>query len=183
MISVKHKTLYGPFGIAGFIDNSGIDLKEFIVGGTGSDSLNLDMPQGKPNRYEYASPNIVAIAGLKAALDVINIDEIYKQEKHLTNYLIAQLSKINGIKLFLPKNLDYHISIVSFAVEGYKSEDIGMLLDEDFNIAVRTGYHCAPYIHKYLKDETSLGTVRVGLSYFNSKEDIDALINALDDIV
>ncbi|MBP1925266.1 cysteine desulfurase family protein [Sedimentibacter acidaminivorans] len=178
-----HKTLYGPFGIAGFIDNSSIYLKEFIVGGTGSDSLNLDMPKNSPNKYEYASPNIVAIAGLKAALDYIDVDKIHSHERLLTDYLIKGLEDIKGIKIYLPHNLINHISIVSFVVDGYKSEDIGMILDEDFNIAVRTGYHCAPFIHKYLKDEFSLGTVRVGLSYFNSKEDVRNLINAINDIL
>ena len=62
------------------------------------------------------------------------------------------------------------------------SEDIGMILDEDFDIAVRTGYHCAPYIHEYLKDKQSMGTVRIGLGQFTSKEDIDTLIDALIEI-
>ena len=57
-----------------------------------------------------------------------------------------------------------------------------MILDEDFDIAVRTGYHCAPYIHKYLKDESTLGTVRVGLGQFTNKQDIDQLINAIGEL-
>lgn len=56
-----HKTLYGPFGIGGFINVSGIKLNTFITGGTGSDSLNLDMPSGNESKYESASANIVAI--------------------------------------------------------------------------------------------------------------------------
>jgi len=178
-----HKTLYGPFGIAGFIDNNNVYLKEFIVGGTGSDSLNLDMPQNSPNKYESASPNIVAISGLNAAIEFLNVDNIYKHEKMLTEYLIKELRKIDKVKMFLPQNLNNHISIVSFVVEGYKSDSIGMLLDEDYNIAVRTGYHCASYIHKYLKDGSTLGTVRVGLSYFNTKEDIDEFIFAIREIL
>ena len=52
-------------------------------------------------------------------------------------------------------------------------------MDEDFDIAVRTGYHCAPYVHKYLEDEKYLGTVRIGLGRFNTKEDIDQLVDAI----
>ena len=63
-----HKTLYGPLGIGGFINVGGIDLNVFISGGTGSDSLNLEMPSGIEAKYESASSNIVAIAGLSAAL-------------------------------------------------------------------------------------------------------------------
>ena len=64
-------------------------------------------------------------------------------------------------------------------MKNYKSEDIGIILDEDFDIAVRTGYHCAPYVHKYLEDEKYLGTVRIGLGRFNTKEDIDQLVDAI----
>ena len=101
------------------------------------------------------------------------------KEKSLTNYLIDSLSKIKGIKLFLPSNRDNHIGIVSFVLKGYKSEDVGMILDEDFDIAVRTGYHCAPFIHNYLSDKDFLGTVRVSLGQFNTEADIDTLVKAL----
>ena len=75
------------------------------------------------------------------------------------------------------------VGIISFIVTGFNSEDIGMILDEDFDIAVRTGYHCAPYIHKYLNDRLSLGTVRIGLGQFSTKEEIDKLADAIIDIV
>lgn len=178
-----HKTLYGPFGIGGFINVSGIPLDTFITGGTGSDSLNLEMPLGNEARYEASSSNIVAIAGLNAALD--NLEQKYslEQETKMTSYLITQLSSIRGVKMLLPSNLERHVGIVSMVVEGFSSDDIGMILDEDFDIAVRTGYHCAPYIHKYLGDTASLGTVRIGISKFTTKEELDLLIDALKEIV
>lgn len=178
-----HKTLYGPFGIGGFVNVSGIPLDVFISGGTGSDSLNLDMPDGKESRYESSSCNIVAVAGLNAALKDINPELCMKREKELSDYLIEKLSSIKEIKMYLPRNQMQHVGIVSFTVEGINSEDIGMILDEDFDIAVRTGYHCAPFIHKYLKDTGTLGTVRVGLGQFLTKEDIDQLVMAIIDIV
>lgn len=177
-----HKALYGPFGIGGFINISGVVLKEFISGGTGSDSLNLDMPDGNESKFEAASANIVAIAGLDAALKELNQPRILKYEEELTDYLIQELQKISGLKLYLPTNRSQHVGIVSFTVEGMSSEDVGIILDEDFDIAVRTGYHCSPFIHKYLKDERYLGTVRVGLGRYSTREDIDSLIAALDDI-
>ena len=176
-----HKSLYGPLGIGGFIDYGNYPLKEFIVGGTGSDSLNLDMPNSKPGKYESSSSNIVAIKGLDVALDEINIQENYANEKEILEYLIEKLSLIDGINMYLPPK-EKHIGIVSFTVEGYKSEDIGMILDEDYDIAVRTGYHCAPLIHKWLKDEEYAGTVRVGIGRFNTKQDIEELIVALNDL-
>ena len=178
-----HKTLYGPVGIGGFINVTGIPLDVFICGGTGSDSLNLEMPVGKESRYEASSYNMVAIAGLNAAIKEIKQDDCLKHEKELTDYLVKSLSVIKGIKLFLPENRTRHVGIVSFSVKGFNSEDIGMILDEDFDIAVRTGYHCAPFIHKYLKDVGTLGTVRVGLGQFSSKEDVDKLAVALKEII
>lgn len=178
-----HKTLYGPFGIGGFINVSGIPLDIFISGGTGSDSLNLEMPSGKETRYESASCNIVAVAGLNAAMKVIDPDACMAHEKELGYYLIKKLSEIRSVKMYVPKDRESHVGIVSFVVDGYISEDVGMILDEDFDIAVRTGYHCAPFIHKYLKDENTLGTVRVGLGQFSVKEDIDKLAMGLKEII
>lgn len=175
-----HKSLYGPFGIAGFISNSKITLNDFIAGGTGTNSLNLDMPNDGPNRYESASPNIVAISGLKAALEWIDLDSINMKEKKLTDYLIEELSSISGLELYLPENLDNHIGIVSFNIKGYKSDDIAMILDEDFNIAIRSGYHCTPLIHKYLKNEQYGGTARIGLGYFTTMSDIDKICEAIE---
>ena len=177
-----HKTLYGPFGIGGFINVTGISLNECIVGGTGSDSLNLDMPEGKEAKYESASKNIVAIAGLNAALKKIDQPTLLKKEQELADYLIKRLKKINGLQLYLPTSAEKHVGIVSFNLEGYSAEELGLILDEDFDIAVRTGYHCAPWIHDYLKDSSSLGTVRIGIGQFNNISDIDNLVNALKDL-
>ncbi|MFT4142832.1 MAG: aminotransferase class V-fold PLP-dependent enzyme [Mobilitalea sp.] len=177
-----HKTLYGPLGIGGFINVSHIPLKTFVTGGTGSDSLNLDMPDGIEAKYEVASSNISAIAGLNAALKVLDVNDIRSKELELTNYLVESLRRIKGVEMLIPANLDQHVGIVSFTYSGMSSEDIGTILDEDFDIAVRTGYHCAPYIHDYLDDKKSLGTVRVGLSQFSRKSDIDALVNALKEL-
>lgn len=177
-----HKTLYGPFGIGGFINVSGVDLDTFIAGGTGSDSLNLEMPSGNESRFEPASTNIIAVAGLNAALVNLNQKKHLAYEQKLTSYLIEKLSLIKGIKLYLPSSTEKHVGIVSFTLDDMNSEDVGIILDEDFNIAVRTGYHCAPYIHKYLRDERFLGTIRVGLSQFTTKSDIDQLIDALEEI-
>lgn len=178
-----HKTLYGPFGIGGFINVPGLPLEVFISGGTGSDSLNLDMPSGHEAKYEAASQNIVAIAGLNAALNAINLERCFMHEKSITEYLIEKLTSIKGITLYLPKNLEAHVGIVSLTVGGINSEDIGLILDEDYDIAVRTGYHCAPFIHKFLKDEGNLGTVRVSIGQFSSTDDVDQLAKALKEII
>ena len=179
IVFAGHKTLYGLLGAAGFVDNSTINLIPFIVGGTGSESLKLDMPQTKPGKYEAASKNVVAIAGLHEALSILNQKENFETEKKLTEYAVERLKTLKEVILYMPKKSENHIGVISFNVKNYKSEDIGIILDEDFDIAVRTGYHCAPYVHKYLEDEKYLGTVRIGLGRFNTKEDIDQLVDAI----
>lgn len=174
-----HKTLCGPFGIGGFIIRKDVSLKCILTGGTGSDSLNLSMPQSAPGRYEAGSENIVAIAGLHAALEWLSTNQHMERIKELTDYLVDGLSKNPDVTVFVANQ---QLGIVSFVVEGYDSGDIGQILDDEFDIAVRTGYHCAPYIHEYLQDIPYAGTVRVGIGPFNTKEDIDTLIEAVESL-
>lgn len=178
-----HKCLYGPFGIGGFINVSHTPFQEYLVGGTGSNSLSLDMPDGEETKYESASCNIVAVGGLHAALDVLDREACFAHEKELTDRLVEGLSAIDGVKLYIPSDREHHIGIVSFTLENMKSDDVGMILDEDYQIAVRTGYHCAPFIHEHLKDEKYLGTVRVSVGRFNTKEDVARLCEAVEEIV
>lgn len=183
IVFAGHKTLYGPIGAAGFIDVTGYKLKTVFAGGTGSDSLNLSMPKESPYCYEAASKDIVAIAGLNQALKVLNQQDNYEKERLLSNYLIDKLKEIPEVVLYLPDDLEQHIGVVSFNIEGYKAEDVGSILDEDYDIAVRTGYHCAPYVHKHLKNEKHLGTIRVGIGLFNSMNELDRLIDALNELI
>ena len=175
-----HKTLMGPFGIGGFLIKHGITLKKVLTGGTGSASLILDMPEETPGRYEASSANVVAIAGLNASLKHLNIDEHKEIVRDLTAYLLEALADIPSVNLMGAFDVDKTLGIVSFVVEGYESDEVGIILDDEYNIAVRTGYHCAPYIHDYLGDKPYHGTIRVGLGQFNTKEDIDALVNAIE---
>lgn len=171
-----HKTLCGPFGVGGFAIRKGLFLKKLLTGGTGSNSLNTEMPENGADRYEAGSKDIVAISGLNAALSVLERKKHEEKIINLTGYLIAHLKGIPIINLC---SSDDAIGIVSFTVDGYASNDVGTILDEEFDIAVRTGYHCAPYIHQYLKDQDYDGTVRVGIGPFNTEQDIDALLDAL----
>ncbi len=179
IVFAGHKNLYASFGIGGFINNSGKGLNNYITGGTGSDSLNLDV-----NKSEVGSPDIIAIASLLKAIEWIEkegIDNIYMHKKDLINQLIEGLKKCN-VETYLPKGSASHTSVVSFNVAGYEPHEIGVILDGDFDIAVRTGFHCAPLIHKLIGTELKKGTVRVSVGYFNTYEDIQKLIDALKEI-
>lgn len=174
-----HKTLMGPFGIGGFLIKHGITLKKVLTGGTGSASLTLDMPEEAPGRYEASSTNVVAIAGLNASLKGLDINEHRKTLRELTEYLLEALNGIPSVNLMGTFDTDKTLGIVSFVVERYQSDEVGIILDDEYDIAVRTGYHCAPYIHDYLGDKPYHGTIRIGIGQFNTKEDIDALISAI----
>ena len=177
-----HKTLMGPFGIGGFLIKHGITLKKVLTGGTGSASLTLDMPEEAPGRYEASSTNVVAIAGLNASLKGLDIDKHRETVRELTEYLLKALSNVPSVNLMGAFDTDKTLGIVSFVVEGYESDEIGTILDDEYDIAVRTGYHCAPYIHDYLGDKPYHGTIRIGIGQFNTKEDIDALISAIESL-
>lgn len=182
VVFAGHKTMYGPFGVAGFVNNTGMALHSFLYGGTGTDSLNLDMPDGE-ERWEPGSPNVVAISGLRAGLSYLQEHEqVERQERELTQYLVSRLENVPHIRLYLPSDRNRHISMVAFNIEGYKSDEVGMILDQDYGIEVRTGYHCAPLIHKYLKDKDSLGVVRASIGCFTTKEDVDALVDAVKEL-
>ena len=185
LIFAGHKNLYASWGIGGFIANSSYPLKPVLSGGTGSDSLNLDMSQKTPAGFEFASPNIIAIASLHESikwLKDVSMREIAMHKDQLMQKLIAGLAEC-GVLLYLPSDESNHTSVLSFNVPDYEADEIGVILNEDFDIAVRTGYHCAQFIHSFLNTIETKGTVRVSLGYFNTEEDVTALITAITDIM
>lgn len=184
IVFAGHKTLYGPFGIAGFIKKKDLQLEPFLAGGTGSDSLQVKMPQQLPQALEPGSPNITAIAGLYGALQFrkeIGAEQLLAHERALTKQLLEGLRSIEDVVIFGDYG-EKQLGIVSFGIKGYRADEVGMLLEEDYNIAVRTGYHCAPLIHKYLQDEEYGGTVRVSVGWFNTEEDVRKLLEAVEEI-
>lgn len=179
IVFAGHKSLYASFGIAGYIKLKNDHLNPHIFGGTGSDTMNPKMDNSVPTGYEAGSPNIVAICGLNASIDWLKKTNVYESEKKLTDYLIAELKKLNNIKIFIPNNIDNIFGVVSIGVENYSSDDIGKILDDEFDICVRTGYHCSPLVHEFIDSLQYNGTVRISLSHFTVKEEIDELINSL----
>ena len=179
-----HKTPYGPFGVGGFFIRQGKKMDSFVAGGTGSDSLNVHMPESGTGRYEPASPNVLAAAGLLAAIKNVDNAEVERRlalEKERTRYMADRLGSLHNVKLYLPPE-DRHVGIAAFNVKGYKASDVGMILDADYDIAVRTGYHCAPLIHEYLDDKEYSGVVRASISMFTTVDEIDALVRAVGEI-
>ena len=137
------------------------------------------MPEEFPNRYESGSSNIVAINGLNTSLDWIAKQNILEKEKELTNYLIENLKRISKVKIFIPKDENKCVGVVSIGVDGYLSDEVGQILNDEYEICVRTGFHCAPLVHDFIDSKLYNGTVRISMSYFTTKEEIDCLIKAI----
>ena len=176
IIFAAHKSLYGVLGLGGFISiGDRVKLNEVITGGTGSDSTNLEMPLDDEKRYEAGSYNSYAIVGLNSSIKWINKigrENIYNHEKELSDKLIDGLMELEGIEIYIPENLDNHIGVVSFNIDNFKAGDIGRILNDEFNINVRIGHHCAPLIGEFLDGYAKDGTVRVSIGYFNTLDDI-----------
>jgi cysteine desulfurase family protein len=185
LVFAGHKNLYSNFGVGGFIYNTDIKLNTFITGGTGSDSLNQDMPESIPTKYEAASPDVIAISSLNASLKwikEIGVSNIYNHKKQLSDYAVKKLSAIDSIDLYVPADTTKHVAVISFTHKIYRPEELSEILDIDFDIAVRCGYHCAPYVHKLLGTVETNGTVRISVGYFSTEKDIDALVSALKEL-
>ena len=175
-----HKTLYSPLGVAGVISSFCVKPDPLLYGGTGIDSASQELPETIPERYEVASPDILAISGLNASLKwikSIGVEQIYKKEQENHKKLVTLLSGYENISLISTEEAE-SIGVVSCVFDGYNSDNIGKILSEH-NVAVRTGLHCAPFAHKFL-DTFPAGTVRFSVSYFNTDEDFEILKEALD---
>ncbi len=181
LVFAGHKSLYGAFGVAGYLILNNTGLKPYKIGGTGSDSLNLNMPKDLPNRYEAGSLNSLAIYSINASIDFIKNANFSSIKHDLCEYLINSLKCLSNIVLYVPENYITR-GIVSFNVLGYTSDEVGQILSEDYDICVRTGYHCCPFIHDFIDSKKYSGTIRVSLSGFNNKEEIDCLINAIKEL-
>ncbi|MDY0231116.1 MAG: aminotransferase class V-fold PLP-dependent enzyme, partial [Candidatus Saccharicenans sp.] len=105
------------------------------------------------------------------------------QEIKLTERLVNGLKEQDGVTLYCQDDLTDHISVVAFNVDGMEAQDVGILLDVDYNIASRTGLHCAPLVHQQLGTDKIKGAVRFGIGPFNTEEHIKTAIQAIEEIV
>lgn len=179
-----HKGLYGPQGTGLLYIADDIILNPLLSGGTGGNSAELTQPAGLPERYESGTHNIAGIAGLKAGVDFIaaqGLQEIQHHEMLLVSRLIEGLLAINTVSVYNSDLAKPRGAVVSFTVDGVDPARIGFILDRDFAIAVRVGLHCAPLAHRTIGTFPG-GTVRVSPGMFNTCEDIDCFLGAMQEI-
>jgi cysteine desulfurase / selenocysteine lyase len=180
-----HKGLYGLQGTGCLYIGGRVTLDSFREGGTGSYSEQQEQPEIFPDKYESGTLNGVGICGLGAGIKFIldeTLLEIQKHEQKLTDRLIAGLSQIHGIKVYAAGDKAHQSPVISCTLAGCEPGDIGAVLDQTFNIKVRTGLHCAPLAHKTL-GTLPLGTIRLSPGYFNTEDEMDKTVAAFDKIV
>lgn len=180
-----HKSLYGPYGVAGIAFGTHWRPEPLIRGGTGTASESIDMPSEGVSRLEAGSQNISAIAGLSAALKWLNETQrevINSHTRNLTQQLCDMLLTKSGINLYLPQDRNLITGIVSFTVDGIKPQMIETALGAQ-NVAVRAGLHCSPWTHEFIKTAQYGGAVRVSVGYFNSEHDVLSLCDLIEQLV
>jgi len=179
-----HKGLFGPPGTGVLYVGNRVDLDPLREGGTGSYSEQEEQPYLLPDRYESGTINSVGINGLGAGLRYISsegLERISAHGQYLIDRLIEGLANVPKVRLYGAKDRSKQAPTVSLNIEGYEPGEVGAILDQTFDVKVRTGLHCAPGVHRTL-GTFPLGTVRLSPGYFNTKEEIDLTVHALEKI-
>jgi cysteine desulfurase family protein len=179
-----HKSLLGPMGTGGLIVNCDYDINPLKAGGTGGDSAYEYQPDYYPNKLETGTLNVSGIVGLREAIKFINkesIEKIHNKEKELVAYALDKLKEVKNIEIYGPQNSEDIVGVISFNIKNIRAEDAVHELDSKYNIMLRAGLHCAPNAHELIGTK-EIGSMRIGIGYFNEKEDIDKLVRALNEI-
>jgi len=132
-----------------------------------------------PNKFEAGTQNVGGVVGLGAAINYIEkigYENIEKQEKEIVSYAIEELKKLDYLDLYLTSNLENHSSVISFNVKNIHPHDIASILDSE-GVCVRSGNHCAQPLMRFLKIDS---TCRASFYFYNTKEDVDRLVKALN---
>jgi selenocysteine lyase/cysteine desulfurase len=169
-----HKSLYGPYGVAGLVLASDWRPVPLLYGGTGTISESVQMPSSLPSAYEVGSHNVWAIAGLRAALQWLREtgrEAIVAHTLDLAEKLRDELVKIPGVQVYTPSRGEPWCGILAFTVENVRPQAVEAALGAK-GVAVRAGLHCASWVHRWLGTVVDGGAVRVSAGQFNVKDDI-----------
>lgn len=192
-----HKSLLGPTGTGALYVGERVPaasedvagqpgrLAPFREGGTGGDSATPVQPALYPYYLEGGTPNTVGIAGLSASIEYVVQNGIAKtldHEQQLVQKVIDFVADHDMMTLYGNSDARTRVGTVSFNIDGFDAPDVGGILDDSFEIAIRPGLHCAPYAHKRF-GTFPVGSVRVSPGAFTSEGDVDALIDALGQVV
>jgi cysteine desulfurase/selenocysteine lyase len=180
-----HKGLLGPTGTGALYVRPGLELRPWREGGTGGDSSSETQPKLWPYFLEGGTPNVLGVAGMSAGIEFVQsrgLDSIHAHETELTERLWRRIDEMPGFAVFGHRDQARRVGTLSFRCEALPAAEVGGILDQAFEIAIRPGLHCAPYIHRALGSHPE-GLVRVSPGPFNTSEDMDRLADALKEIV
>lgn len=179
-----HKGLLGPQGTGFLYVAPGLDLRPLLVGGTGGYSTGAAQPEAMPERLESGTLNTPGIIGLKAGVEFIRdtgISVVRGVLESRVKQLVDGLMSMPEVIVHGPERLEDRGGLVSFSVEGKDPSEIGFRLDQEHEISVRVGLHCAPDAHRTIGTFPA-GTVRVSPGFFTSEADVDTFLAALRSI-
>src|SRR5262249_20227984 len=163
----------------------GAKRRRWREGGTGGDSASERQPRDFPYYLEGGTPNVLGVAGLAAGIQYVEergLDDIHRHEVGLVERLWRRLAEIDGITVYGHRDHARRVGTLSFRSEALPAAELGGILDQAFDIAIRPGLHCAPYVHKALGTFPG-GLVRVSPGPFNTAEDVDRLADAVAEVV
>jgi selenocysteine lyase/cysteine desulfurase len=175
----------GPTGTGALYVAPRVKISVWREGGTGGDSSSETQPIEFPYFLEGGTPNVLGVAGLSAGIQWVEaegLSKIHTHEVELTERLWKALDGIGGFEVFGHRDMTQRVGTLSFRSEALSATEIGGILDQAFDIAIRPGLHCAPYIHRALGTFPD-GTVRISPGPFNTDTDIDRLTGALKEIL
>jgi cysteine desulfurase family protein len=191
-----HKSLLGPTGTGALyvgtrvpepseqVDCATGRLVPFREGGTGGDSSTPTQPALYPYYLEGGTPNTVGIAGLEAGIDHVNktpLADTLAHEQQLVQQLIDMVDPDDRFTLYGNTDAKSRVGTVTFNVNDMDAPDIGSILDDSFEIAIRPGLHCSPYAHRRFGTFPS-GSIRVSPGAFSTADEVTQLLEALDQI-
>ena len=176
-----HK-MFAPLGIGVLYGKEELlnKMTPFLMGG---DMIEYVYEQNTtfaplPNKFEAGTQNVEGVIGLGAAIDYIEkigYKEIQNVEAAITKYAVNELSKLDFLELYITPHLENHSSVISFNIKGVHPHDVASILDSN-GVCVRSGNHCAQPLLRYLGMDS---TCRASFSIYNTKEDVDNLVEAL----
>lgn len=177
-----HKALLGPQGTGGLYVREGVLIRPLVTGGSGIRTFDKKHPDVMPTALEAGTLNTHGLAGLRAALRYLEetgIDVIRKKEQELMWYFYERVKQIPQITIYGDFSARERCAIVALNLGDHDSARVSDVLQEEYGISTRPGGHCAPLLHKALGTEAQ-GAVRFSFSHYNTKEEIDCVLGALE---
>jgi len=179
-----HKSLYGPMGTGGLVIGERVDVGRLAPikhGGTGSRSEEEQQPGFLPDMCESGTVNAVGLAGLAAGIGWVReqgVDAIRAHETELAQRLIEGLGDTPGVTLYGGLDAQRQTATVSFNIDGIAPSEVGLRLDEEYELMCRVGLHCAPAAHRTM-GTFPRGTVRFGLGALNTVQEVEDGVEAV----